>query len=288
MSALKPVRFSTAKPPAPRISPVRDPGKQSSRYWTEKQKDVLRKYYPDGGIAACSVHLPADKQSRSGIYGMAHKLGLKSSKQKTLNRIKPPDNFDDILRERWPMLDGKKRGAVNALADELKIPRWVISQRARKLGLTIPHKKEPPWTTAENELMKKVPLHDPDRCARIFHDHGFQRSATAIMVRAKRLNISRRFNEGLSAIAAAKIVGFDPKTMGTYCVSGACKATKREDNRSPQQGGSRWVIKPEDLRRFALDNLERIDLRKVDKFEFVHLIANEPPADVSASASKAA
>jgi hypothetical protein len=38
--------------------------------------------------------------------------------------------------------------------------------------------------------------------------------------------------------------------------------------------GSRWIIEPADLRRFMLDNLNRIDLRKVEKFAFVQLIAN--------------
>lgn len=44
------------------------------------------------------------------------------------------------------------------------------------------------------------------------------------------------------------------------------KATRRADRRLPQQGGSRWIIKPADLRRFVL---------VVEKFEFVQLIANE-------------
>jgi len=277
MSRLKPVKFSQRKAPAPRISAPRVVGRQSSRFWTDEQKAVVRKYYPDGGVAAVSVHLPPDKQSRSGIYGMAFKLGLRSKNQKKSNPIAIPPDFDEQLRAFYQNGNGKKRGECNEFAEKIGLPRWVVTHRARKLGLTMPHKKEPPWTAAENELMKKVPLHDVDRCSEIFRQHGFSRSSTAIMVRAKRLNISRRFNEGLSAIQAAHVIGFDPKNFGTYCVSGECKATKRADKRSPQQGGSRWVVKPEDLRRFILDHLERIDLRKVDKFEFVHLIANEPP-----------
>jgi hypothetical protein len=281
MSSLRPVKFSNAKARVPRISPPRIVGRQSSRFWTDEQKAIVRQYYPKGGYAACALHLPSDKQSRSGIYGMAHKLGVAADRgrgggQKQV--IKPPKDFDERLRKFYQEDgNGKKRGECNEFADKLKLPRWWVTKRAIKLGLTMPHKKEPPWTAAENELMKKVPLHDVDRCAKIFREHGFKRSPTAIRVRAKRLNISRRFNEGLSAIAAAAIVGFDAKNFGTYCIKGEVKATKRDDRRSPQQGGARWVIKPDDLRRFVLDNLERIDLRKVDKFAFVHLIANEPP-----------
>jgi len=121
-------------------------------------------------------------------------------------------------------------------------------------------------------MMAKVPLHNPDRCAEIFRDHGFKRSPTAIVVRAKRIGLSRRFNEGFSARQAAKILGVDDKTLTASCISGELKATKRADSRLPQQGGSRWIIDPADLRRFVIEKLEWIDFRKVDKFELVHLL----------------
>nr|WP_295468869.1 hypothetical protein [Mesorhizobium sp.] len=92
------------------------------------------------------------------------------------------------------------------------------------------------------------------------------------MVRAKRIDLSRRFNEGLSARQAARILGVDDKTLTASCISGELKASKRADNRLPQQSGSRWIIDPVDLRRFVIDRLERIDFRKVDKFELVHLL----------------
>lgn len=204
--------------------------------------------------------------------GLRSNKGLGGAKQ----RLHLPADIDDQIRAAWPNMDGKKRGAVNEFADRLKLPRWWITKRATKLGLTLPHKKEPPWTAAENALMRRVPLHDVDRCAKIFREHGYSRSPTAIMVRAKRLDISRRFNEGFSARQAADIIGFDSKTLGTFCVSDGLKAAKRDDKRSPQQGGPRWVIKREDLRAFVLTNLERIDLRKVEKFAFVQLVAGEP------------
>ena len=219
-------------------------------------------------------------RSRFAAIAEPPKLGLAAERRRGGGHkqdIKPPADVDDQIRRFYlEEGNGKKRGECNAFADGLNLPRWWVTKRATKLGVTMPHKKEPPWTAAETELMTKVPLHDVDKCAKIVRQHGFNRSPTAIQVRAKRIGISRRFNEGLSAIHAAKIVGFDPKNLGTYCVSGELKAEKRADKRSPQQGGSRWVIKPSDLRRFILDNLERIDLRKVDKFEFVQVLIQEP------------
>lgn len=190
--------------------------------------------------------------------------------------IAAPKNIDEILKTRWPMLDAKKRGQVQALADELKLPRWWVSKRARELGLVIAHKKEPKWSAPEEKLLEEVPLHNPDKCAEIFREHGFNRSPTAIVVRAHRRKISRRFKDALAAGDVAEILGVDTKTASVMLQNGEIVATRRKDKRTPQQGGHRWMVEPIDLRRYVLANLERIDLRKVEKFAFVQLIANEP------------
>lgn len=58
--------------------------------------------------------------------------------------------------------------------------------------------------------------------------------------------------------------------------AGDIKATKRKTERLAQQGGDPWSIEAVDLRSYILRHLERIDLRKVDKFAFVQIIASEP------------
>lgn len=273
--SIQPVSFRKGRAFLPRLSKPYVPGRRDPRFWSDDELDIIRRYYPDGGASACLAHLPAHR-TRSGVYAQAKKLGLQSKLGGGPKvKLDLPADFDDRLRNEWAQLDGKNRGAVAALADRLGVPRWWLSHRARKLGLTQPHKKEPPWTAAENALMAKVPLHDPDRCAEIFREHGYSRSPSAIAVHAKRMGLSRRFNEGLSGRQAAKMLGFDDKSLTAYCISGELKATKRDDNRLPQQGGSRWVIKPADLRQFVVDRLERIDFRKVDKFELVRLLTTE-------------
>lgn len=275
MSTLKPVSFARPVTPAPRLSEPYVPGKRHRRYWTPQEDAVLHERYPEGGIAACQPHLPAHHATPSAIYQRATNLGLNKKGISRPQRIVVTDDFDERLREEWTKLDGRKKGEVGALADRLDVPRWWLTNRATKLGLTIPHKKEPRWTAAEDDLMRRVPLHQPDACARIFRDHGFARSPTAIVVRAKRLDLSRRAaRPELSATKAAAILGVDLKWITAFCISGELIAVKRDDRRLPQQGGSAWDIQPADFRRFILDHLERIDLRKVEKFAFVDLIAN--------------
>lgn len=276
--SLQPVPFKKGREHLPRLSKPYEPGRRDQRYWTDDELAIIRQYYRDGGASACLAHLPAHRTPTT-VYQMAAKLGLTDGRQTERRRFTAEE--DEAIRREWALLDGKKKGEVAALATRMGIARHQLSQRARKLGLTMPHKKEPPWTAAEDALMNAVPLHDPDRCADIFREHGFNRSPTAIMVRAKRVGISRRFNEGLSARQAAKVIGVDDKGITAYCISGDLKATKRDDNRLPQQGGSRWVIKPSDLRQFVIDYLGRIDFRKVDKFELVRLLTTEGGSDGS-------
>lgn len=275
---LKPVSFAQPVQHKPRLSPKYVPGKRSARYWSDAEDAVVRTHYPHGGSIACEAHLPG--RTRSTIYNRAHTLGLSYSgptgkARKKSSKLELPPNVDETIKAAWPKLDGKKRGAVNDLADELRVPRWWLSQRARKLGLTMPHKKEPPWTAAEEAMLQKVPLYDPDKAAEIFREHGFNRTPTAICIRAKRLSLSRRYTETYSARQAAEILGVDcSKTIAAYIVEGALKAVRRETKRLPQQGGSPWSIERADLRAFVIEHLDRIDFRRVDKFALVDLLTN--------------
>jgi hypothetical protein len=284
MKKLKRVSFKKGREHKPRLSKPYVPGRHSKTYWSEAEKETVRKYYPNGGVAACLVHLP--ERTPQGVYQIAKKLGLSAKqggawKTKAVNGMYDRPGIDDEIRHEYPLLERKKAlKATQVLADKLKVPRWWLIGRATKLGLTNQQRKEPDWTAAEVELLKKVPLHDPDKCSQIFREHGFQRSANGIMVKSKRLNLSRRYRETLSATQCAKILGVDGKTFSVWCALGEVKAHKRTDTkRLPQQGGAPWSVKPADLRQFILDNIGRIDIRRVDKIEFVFVVAGEAPKE---------
>ncbi len=272
--SLKPVSFKKERGHEPRISQPYVPGRRDPRFWTDAEQEIIRKHFPTGGAALCLTHLAAHR-TPAGVYNQARKMGITSAVQSPhRGKYEATPELDQRIREEWERLDGKKRGEVGDLADRLGVPRWWLSDRLLALGLTVRHKKEPPWTPAEDELMKSAPLHQPERAARMFREHGFIRSPTAIVVRAKRLNLSRRAaREELSARGAARILGVDDKTITRLVLAGDLPATKREDNRRIQQGGSSWDIKPADLRKWILNNIDAVDLRKVDKVSFVMLIA---------------
>lgn len=274
--SLNPVSFAKPLRHEPRFSAPYVPGKRDKRYWTDAEIEIVRTYFPSGGAAACLARLPAHR-TLSGVYGQAKKLGLKASVAPSeRRRYRATAELDHRIREGWQQLDAGRKGAVAELATRLGLPRWWLTKRMTALGLTVRHKKEPQWTAAEDALMRKVPLHQPEKAAKVFREHGFQRSPTAIMVRAKRLDLSRRASRPeLSATSAATILGVDGKFVTARILAGDLPARKRDDRRLAQQGGSSWDIKPSDLRRWIVDNIEVVDLRKVDKVPFVLLIAGE-------------
>lgn len=274
MSApLQPVSMKKGRQSLPRFSPKYDPdAPKHARYWRPEEDAVLRAHYPTGGGAACVLKLPG--RTLQGVYGRAYALKLVKPHTNGRGKRKTPELTDELkakILDAWPSLQG--RSAVSDLAIRLGVERWWLSKQMVTLGLSMPHRiKEPAWSDAENALMREVPLHDPAACARIFRSRGFKRTATAIMVRAKRMEISRRFKGGLSAGQAAKLLGIDCKTMTSRCIRGNIEATRRGTRRLPQQGGDAWVITLPVLRKWVLDNLEYVDIRKVDKFEFVALL----------------
>lgn len=267
---LKPVSFRKNRKYEPRLSPKAAPGRHSDRFWSDDEIAVLRRYYGKG-VAACLARLPG--RTRQSIQGKAFGLGIDGPQGGgTRERIKVPANIDDLIREAWPLLDVKRRGAVAALAHKLEVPRHWLTVRATKLQLVTPFHKEPPWSAAELGLLKKVPLHDGDKAVEFFRSHGYKRSATSIWIKAARAGVSRRFTETLSATAASKILGVDSKAVTSCCIDGTLRATRRKTKRLNQQGGDVWSIERADLRQYVIDNLYRVDFRKVDKFALVDLL----------------
>lgn len=274
--SLERVSFKKGRKHEPRISAPYIPGQQSDRYWTDEENAVLLAHYVSKGFSYCATKLPG--RTRGAIFGQAHKLGLRREghQQRVFRTKKEYADLDARINEAWPTLvipKGDVTG-MNELARILDEPRWLITQRCRLLGLTRARKKEPKWSPAEEELMKNVPLHDPDKCSEIFAAHGFKRTATAIVVKAKRLNLKRRYTETYCATTAGKLLGMDSKTVSTYCLKGTLKSSRRASKRLSQQGGAPHSIERADLRQFVIDNLEMIDFRKVDKFGMVDLLTS--------------
>ncbi len=247
--------------------------------WTEAEKAIVRQYFPTGGAEACRPLLPS--RSKGAIATKAWLLGLEAPKKSSAAR-KPyahhptSEAMDQTIRERHAQMDGKGNGEITTLALELGVPRDWLTRRMTVLGLTLSRRKEPDWTPAEDVLFETLPLHNPKRAAQILREHGFSRTPTAIVMHARKLKIARH-RGAYSAHQVAEIFGLDSKTVCQLLERGDLAGQKADDARTIQQGGSRWEVTPEALRTYVRENIERIDLRKVDKLAFFNLI-DRPPA----------
>lgn len=102
---------------------------------------------------------------------------------------------------------------------------------------------------------------------------GFRRSETAIVVHRRRIGLSSKDPDHHTANDLAKCLGVDPSTVANWITRGWLPATKRGTERTPQQGGDQWWIHRSAVRRFIVDHAAVVDLRKVDRFWFIDLLA---------------
>lgn len=240
-------------------------------FWTNHEEKTLRETYPTLGPQACVPLLP--RRSLLAIYQYAVKLGLKSPRTHDFPRQRwwSNDHIDAAIRRCYQ--SKPTSGAVNALARRLGRPRYWVGQRARKLGLVMPRFKEPPWSEDEVDLLHLHAHKEPATIMRIFKTGGFTRSATAILVKRNRLDCDTEDPNHCTATGLSKLMGVDAKTVTGWIAKGWLKADRRGTERTPVQGGDMWWIRYAEVRRFVVDNAVAVDIRKVDKFWFIDLLA---------------
>jgi hypothetical protein len=244
------------------------------RAWTNKEIAILRTVYPVSGVPACVVALPG--RSASSIYQHAAMEGLRAPKGK-----------QGAERQRWtasPQIDAiitrayqgtPVKGDIKALARTAGRPMWWVCKRAAKLGLSKPRFREPPWSDAEIEFVASNAHKNADALSCMLNRRGFNRTATAISVKLKRIGSPTGKNADLDHYTAnqlAGLFGIDRKGIGAWIMKGWLKADRRGTARTVAQGGDEYWIHRRDVRRFVTENAAAIDIRKVEKFWFIELL----------------
>lgn len=242
-------------------------------FWTTAEEQILREHYPRGGLTACLPLLP--NRSHAAIYVHAHSLGL-HYKPAQAGRPRQKYFLDTFIETaiRDVYENHPEKNAVNDLARRWGRPRWWIARQARNLGLVVPRLKEPPWSPQEDALLHEIAHRHPEAIARAFRARGWRRSATAIVVRRKRLELDTTDPDHYTANTLARLMGVDAKVVTYWIGVYGLPAVRRGTERLPQQGGDQWWIARIALRRWIGANPERIDLRKVDRLWFIELLCH--------------
>jgi hypothetical protein len=173
------------------------------------------------------------------------------------------DLSDALLRR---MYDPTVPGRSQMLAHRLNVPRWAVTRRASALGLSRP--KERPWSPAEEAYLEANVHHVSVKALA----RRFRRSPTAVKLKAKRLGL-RKYEEGYTACSLAEALGVDPHWVLARIRSGKLRASHRQTERTPEQGGDSWLITDDAIIDFLRGHPYDIDLRRVDSVWFMDLIA---------------
>ena len=166
---------------------------------------------------------------------------------------------DELLRERY---DSRVPGRAAEIAADFGWPKWVVTWRAQKLAIA--HTKEPRWTAEQDAfLLEHAGLRTPLWIAK-----RVGRTLTAVVVRLKRLHISRRVREGLTARDVALCFGIDVHGVTRWIDQGKLAAKRRGTDRENDP----YVISPQAIRQFVRCYPMLFRLDKVDQLWFMDLV----------------
>jgi len=163
-------------------------------------------------------------------------------------------------------------GEVKALAVKLGLPRWKISKYAQKQGWLPIIWKQPDWTEKELKILEGSARHTPEKIQKVLKKAGYSRSVTGIFLKRRRMRYLKNLN-GQTARSVAKCFGVDDHCVTRWIQLGYLKAIKRGTKRTARQGGDQWYIRDKWIRNFIINCIDEIDIRKVDKYWFVDLLA---------------
>ena len=158
-------------------------------------------------------------------------------------------------------------------ANGAKYPRWHVRRLASENGWA--KAKMPDWSPEEEEyLAKKYPnkgfVAIQNGLKRI--NGGVHRSVTAIVLKKKRIHISKR-SMGLTMRMMEDLLGVDHHKVEKWMSLGELSARRKGTERTEVQGGDMWHFEPKKVRKFIINNPEEIDVRKVEPLGFIHLVA---------------
>ena len=156
------------------------------------------------------------------------------------------------------------------LAKKFNMPRWVLYQRALKIGAVKSSHQKKLWKDEEINILEKNAQYAPQTIKKRLEKAGFQRSIASIVLKRKRMRLLSNL-EGMSACLCAEFLGVSLHIILNHIKAGLLTA---EIIRYDRQGKANYYIREKNLRKFIVNNPDLIDLRKIEKYYFIELLAN--------------
>lgn len=232
--------------------------------WTAAEVEILREHYPAGGLPACLPLLPG--RGERAIYIKVAALGLRSARKRRTPTTWTSNQFIDGLICR-SYRDDPRRGRTLRLAAKLNRPPYWVSYRARQLGLVNEKGPGRPWSQAEQDLIVANAAKKPITVAKIMKRRGFVRTPGAIQARLNAQHIDRTDDDHYTGNGLALLMGVNVHKIAVWIDRGWLKAKRSSGERT------HYSIHRNAVRRFIVENVGEVDLRRVDKVWFVELLA---------------
>lgn len=167
---------------------------------------------------------------------------------------------DALVRSRY---DSRVRGRAAEIARSLGWPVWVVKKRARELCLLGPRARWQDWTSSEVAFLE---THAGTR-----HVHWIaqklKRSETSVILKLKRLHISRRIREGYNMRDLELCLGLDHRKIEALVASG-----KLDAEREGRVHGQPWLFTHGAVRNFVRRYPNDFRLDRVDQLWFLDLV----------------
>jgi hypothetical protein len=167
---------------------------------------------------------------------------------------------DAVLRERY---DSHVRNRTKEIGRAFGWPGWVINRRARELGLAAPRAKWQAWTADEVSFLE---AHAGVRHV-VWISRKLRRPLTSVILKLKRLRISRRVREGYGMRDLEECLGIDHRRITQLVDSGKLKAEHRAEH--PRD---RWTFTDAGVIEFMRRYPNAFRLDRVDQLWFLDLV----------------
>jgi hypothetical protein len=160
------------------------------------------------------------------------------------------------------------KGCTLHIAATLQVPKWRVVRWAAEMGLCTPMPKSPDWRAEEIAFLEEhIGARHPNWIAK-----RLDRSITAVVVKSKRLSISRReCRDWLTASNVALGFGVDASTAVRWIERRWLKAERFGHDHADGRAAA-WKVKPSAVRRFVREHPTAFALAKVDQVWFLDMV----------------
>lgn len=173
------------------------------------------------------------------------------------------DEERDIVRRDY---DGTNASAYR-IAGSLGVTFCAVKGQVSALGIGQDRSRR--WLNREIEILyDMITQYRPRTIAK-----RLNRSINSVVVKSKRLGLSRRFRDGwYTKRDICEILGVDHKWLQRRIDNKGLRAEWNSDIKPSKDGGSYWRIKEEDLRSFILSHCGELQGRNVDLFQIITIV----------------